>query len=505
MPDALELAALVRSRDVSPRELVDEAIARIEQLNPALNAVVHTMFEQARREADAPPAHPDGAFAGVPFLIKDLLTAYAGEPMAAGSRLYEGWRPDHDSEVMRRYRRSGVIVLGKTNTPEFGLAPFTEPRAKGIARNPWNVDRTTGGSSGGSAAAVASGMVPMAGGGDGGGSIRIPASCCGIFGFKATRGRVPTGPDEGELWAGAVTEGVLTRSVRDSAAMLDALHGEDVGAPYAAPPRERPFLDEVTTEPRRLRIAFTDAPMLGHDIHPDCRAAVRDAARLLESLGHVVEERAPVVDREAFNQAFITIICGEVLAELRDAATRVGREATRADVEVTTWGLATLGGAVSAGDYAGAQRHLQRTARVIARFFGDVDVFLTPTLGAPPVPHGTLQPTPTEQRLLAVFGALGAGGLMKRFGAIRDAAGTIFDFTPYPPLFNVSGQPAMSVPLWWNGEGLPVGVQLAARFGDDATLFQLAGALERARPWADRWPSVCARSAVREAPTPTGG
>ncbi|MEP7383519.1 MAG: amidase [Gemmatimonadota bacterium] len=490
MPDSLDLAALVRSRQVSPRELVEAAIARIERLNPQLNAVIHPMFAQARQIADAPLAHPEGTFAGVPFLIKDLLTAYAGEPLESGSALYAGWRPDHDSEVMRRYRRSGVIVLGKTNTPEFGLAPFTEPKAKGITRNPWNVDRTTGGSSGGSAAAVASGMVTMAGGGDGGGSIRIPASCCGVFGLKATRGRVPTGPDDGELWAGAVTEGVLSRSVRDSAAMLDALHGADVGAPYAAPPRERPFLGEVAADPGRLRIAFTDASMLGHAIHPDCSAAVRDAARLLESLGHHVEERAPSLDRDGFNQAFITIVCGEVVADLRDAARRLGREATRGDVEVATWGLATLGGAISAGDYASAHRYLQRIARGIGHFFEEVDLLLTPTLGAPPILHGALQPKPAEERLLKLFGALGAGRLMKRLGAIGEAAATIFDFTPYPPLFNITGQPAMSVPLWWNGEGLPVGVQLAGRFGDDATLFRVAGQLERARPWGGRWPGV---------------
>ena len=494
MPDSLDLAQLVRSRQASPRELVDQAIARIERLNPALNAVIHPMFAQARRVADAPLANSEAPFAGVPFLIKDLLTAFAGEPMANGSRLYEGWRPDHDSEVMRRYRQSGVIVLGKTNTPELGLAPFTEPKAKGITRNPWMLERTAGGSSGGSAAAVASGMVTMAGGGDGGGSLRIPASCCGLFGFKATRGRVPTGPDDGELWAGAVTEGVVTRSVRDSAAMLDALHGEDVGAPYAAPPRERPFLDEVASEPGRLRIAFTDAPMLGHAIHPDCSAAMRDAASLLESLGHHVEERAPVIDRDAFSRAFVTIVCGEVVADLNDAAPRVGRAATRRDVEVATWGLATLGAAVSAGDYASAQRYLQRTARTLGRFFEDVDVLLTPTLGAPPVLHGALQPTAGEERLLKLFGALGAGGIMKRFGAIEDAAASVFDFTPYPPLFNISGQPAMSVPLFWNGEGLPIGVQLAGRFGDDATLFRLAGQLERARPWADRWPAMAARA-----------
>ena len=496
MRDSLALAELVRTRQVSPRELVDAAIARIEQLNPTLNAVVHPMFDQARRIADAPLSDPAAPFAGVPFLIKDLLTAYAGEPMASGSKLYAGWRPDHDSEVMRRYRRAGVIVLGKTNTPEFGLTPYTEPKAKGIARNPWNVERTTGGSSGGSAAAVASGMVTMAGGGDGGGSIRIPASCCGIFGFKPSRGRVPTGPDDGEIWGGAVTEGVLTRSVRDSAAMLDAIHGDDTGAPYAAPSRARPFLDEVTSEPSRLRIAFTDAPMLGHEIHADCRAAVRDAARLLESLGHHVEERAPSVDRDAFNQAFITIVCGEVVADLRDAAVRLRRAATRDDVEVATWGLAMIGGSISAGDYASAQRYLQRAARTLAGFFQDYDLLLTPTLGSPPVRHGALQPKPAEERLLKVLGALGAGGLMTRLGAVEQAAAKIFDFMPYPPLFNTSGQPAMSVPLFWNGEGLPVGIQLAGRFGDDATLFRVAGQLERVRPWAERWPGVSATNGL---------
>ena len=489
-PDALALAQLVRTRETSPRELVDAAIGRIERLNPQLNAVVHPMFAQARHIADAPLSDPDAPFAGVPFLIKDLLTAYAGEPLQSGSRLYADWRPDHDSELMRRYRRAGVIVLGKTNTPELGLTPFTEPRTMGITRNPWNVTRTTGGSSGGSAAAVASGMVSIAGGGDGGGSIRIPSSCCGLFGFKASRGRVPTGPDDGEVWGGAVTEGVLTRTVRDSAAMLDCIHGEDVGAPYAAPPRVRPFLDEVTTEPGALRIAFTDAPMLGHTIHPDCSRAVRDAAQLLQSLGHHVEERAPILDRDAFNRAFITIICGEVVADLQDAARRTGREATRDDVEVATWGLAMLGHSISAGELASAQRHMQRVTRTIGAFFEQVDVLLTPTLGSPPVPHGTLQPKPAELRLLSVLGALRAGGVMKRLGAVDQAAATVFDFLPYPPLFNITGQPAMSVPLHWNAEGLPIGVQLAGRFADDATLFRVAGQLERARPWANRWPDI---------------
>ncbi|MCC6929831.1 MAG: amidase [Gemmatimonadaceae bacterium] len=488
--DSLALAHLIRTRQLSAAEAVDAAIARIEQLNPQLNAVVYPMFDQARQLASRPLADPAAPFAGVPFLIKDLLTAYEGEPIASGSKLYHGYRAPHDSELMRRYRQAGVIVLGKTATPEFGLTPYTEPTAHGVTRNPWDVTRTSGGSSGGSAAAVASGMVAMAGGGDGGGSIRIPSSCCGIFGFKPTRGRVPTGPDDGELWGGAVSEGVLTRTVRDSAAMLDAIDGEDVGAPYAAPPKARAFLDEVTTEPPPLRIAFTDAPMLGHGTHPDCSAAMRDAAALLQSLGHHVEEAAPAVDRDRFNEAFVTIVCGEVVADLHDATARLARTATRTDVELATWGLAMLGHAVSAGEYAIAQRYLQRAARGLGSFFERYDLLLTPTLGMPPVPHGALQPKTGEALMLRVFGALHAGGLMKRLGAVSQAAATVFDFIPYPPLFNVTGQPAMSVPLWWNGEGLPIGVQLAGRFGDDATLFRVAGQLERARPWATKWPSV---------------
>ena len=494
MSDSLELAQQIHSRQISAREAVDAAIARIERLNPKLNAVIYPMFEQARRLADAPLADPNAPFAGVPFLIKDLLTCYAAEPLESGSALYAGWRPDHDSELMQRYRRAGLITLGKTNTPEFGLVPYTEPKAKGITCNPWNLERTVGGSSGGSAAAVASGMVTVAAGGDGGGSIRIPASCCGLFGFKPSRGLVPTGPDDGEHWGGAATEGVLTRSVRDSAAMLDAISGEDAGAPYAAPHRLRPFLDEVTADPGKLRIAFTDAPMLGHGTHPDCSEAVRDAARLLESLGHHVQERAPVIDREEFNRAFVTIVCGEVVADLRDAERRLGRAATRRDVELATWGLSMLGGSLSAGDYASAQRYLQRSGRTLGAFFQECDLFLTPTLGAPPVKHGALQPKPAEARILKVMGALRAGGLMRRLGAVAQAAATVFDFIPYPPLFNATGQPAMSVPLHWNRDNLPIGVQLAARFGDDGTLFRIAGQLERARPWTDKWPGIAERS-----------
>ena len=488
--DALSLAELIRTRQVSSRELVAASIERIESLNPQLNAVVHKMFDRALKEADSPRG--GGPFDGVPFMLKDLLSWYAGEPTTSGSRLYEGWIPPFDTEMVKRYRRAGVIVVGKTNTPEFGLTPFTEPELFGPARNPWDTTRTTGGSSGGSAAAVASGMVPWAGGGDGGGSIRIPASCCGVFGLKPTRGRTPVGPVVGELWQGAAIEHCITRSVRDSAAMLDAVSGPDVGAPYWAPPQERPFLAEVTTSPGRLRIAYTSSPFLGHTVHPDCVAALADAVKLLESLGHEVVEAAPSVDREEFNRAFLTVICGEVHADLLEAKSIAGRTATPANVEFTTWGLNMLGKSLSSGAFVKAERYLRTSSRRVGAFFEDFDVLLTPTMAVPPFVIGELQPPPHERVLLKVLGRLRAGNVLKLLGALEQTADKIFDVIPYTPLFNITGQPAMSVPLYWNAANLPIGVHVVGKYGDESTLFRLAGQLEQARPWKDRRPPVSA-------------
>lgn len=488
--DALGLAALVRSRQVSPRELVSAAIERIESLNPRLNAVVHRMYDRALSQAEGELT--DGPFCGVPILIKDLLAWYAGEPITSGSRLYRGWIPPYDTEIVRRYRRAGVIVVGKTNTPEFGLTPFTEPELHGPTKNPWDTTRTPGGSSGGSGAAVASGMVPIGGGGDGGGSIRIPASCCGIFGLKPTRGRTPTGPLVGEHWQGAAVEHCLTRSVRDSAAMLDALRGSEPGSPYQTAEPERPYLSEVDAPPGRLRVAFTDTPFLGHTVHPDCRAALADAVKLLESLGHEVVESAPPVDRDPFNLAFLTLVCGEVSADLLEARDLVGRNATPDDVEVTTWALHLLGKQMSAAAFAKATHYLRQASRRVGRFFEHIDVLVTPTVAMPPFPIGQLQPPAHEKALMRVLGRLRAGTALKLLGALDKAAAELFDFIPYTPLFNVTGQPAMSVPLWWNAQGLPIGIHVVSRFGDEATLFRLAGQLERARPWADKHPSIWA-------------
>jgi amidase len=486
--DASGLADLVRRREVTPAELVETALGRIDRINPRVNAVIHRMDGSARTTAAGPL--PDGPFRGVPLLLKDLVSTVAGEPYRAGSRYLEGYVAPHDSELVRRYRQAGFILLGKTNTPEFGLTPFTEPVRFGPSRNPWDPGRTTGGSSGGSAAAVSAGMVPAAGGGDGGGSIRIPASCCGLFGMKPTRGRVPTGPDFGEIWHGAVVEHVVTRSVRDSAAILDATAGPDAGAPYYAPEAARPFLEEVSRDPGTLRIAFTDRPWLGRSVHPDCTAALHDAARLLESLGHHVEEASPELDGGAFARAFITLICAELRGDLDDAAALLGRSAKRGDLEPATWALALLGRAVSAGEYSQALRVLDRIARGVGPFFDRYDVLVTPTMSIPPFVIGALQPTPKERFLLGVLGALGSGRLLRMAGVLEQTADKVFDFIPWTPVINVTGQPAMSLPLCWNGSGLPIGVHFVGRYGDESTLYRLAGQLERARPWLMRLPAL---------------
>ncbi len=485
--DGLGLAELIRTQKVTPAELVEEAICRIEAHNPKINAVVYTMYDQARTAAKGDL--PDGPFKGVPFLLKDLIATCAGVPTSGGNRLLQHIPRPRDSEMVSRFKAAGVIILGKTNTPEFGLLPYTEPEALGATRNPWDPNRTPGGSSGGSAAAVAARMVPLAGGTDGGGSIRIPSSCCGLFGLKVTRGRTPTGPDVGEVWRGFGFEHVITRSVRDSAAMLDATAGADVGAPYVAPPPVRPFLQEVTTEPGRLRIAFTAQPFFGRSVHDDCKKGLEATVRLLQQLGHEVIEAAPQIDGEACAIAFVTILAGETRADIEWTARLAKRKPSLADFEATTYALGLLGKALSASECANAARLLQITAREVGRFFEQYDVLVTPTLSQPPVPIGALKPSGGEQALLQLIGRLNAGWLMSALGVIEPLAAKTFDFVPYTPLFNVTGQPAMSVPLHWNNAGLPIGMQFVGRFGDEATLFRLAGQLERAQPWFDRAPA----------------
>ena len=486
--DATALAALVRTGKVTPLELIKVAMRRLEAVNPAVNAVVYRMDEEARALADG--IDRGAVFAGVPFLAKDLQSDYAGHPTSRGSRLLVNRVAENDTELVRRVRATGVSVLGKTNTPEFGLLPYTEPALWGPCRNPWALDRTPGGSSGGSAAAVAAGIVPMAGGGDGAGSIRMPASCCGLFGLKPTRARTPSGPERGEPWRGAAVEHVLTRSVRDSAAMLDATHGPEPGSPYRIEPPARPFSHEVGADPGRLRIAWTTEPMLGSSVHPDCVDAVAGTVKLLEELGHEVVEETPGVDGPAFARAFLRMMAGELGAELEELTRALGRKPRQGELEPLTRCLGLVSRALSARDYAHALRILERTGNAVSAFFTDWDVLVTPTLATPPPAIGGLPPRPIEHLQLRVLGAIGSGRVVKMAGLIDRTAESAFDFTPWTPVFNISGQPAMSVPLHWNAEGLPIGVHFVARVGDEATLLRLAGQLERARPWFDRVPEI---------------
>ena len=486
--DATALAALVRAGETTPLELIEVAMRRLEAVNPAVNAVVYRMDDEARARAAA--VDRDAVFAGVPFLAKDLQSDYAGHPTSRGSRLLVDRVAENDTELVRRVRATGVSILGKTNTPEFGMLPYTESALWGPCRNPWALDRSPSGSSGGSAAAVAAGIVPMAGGGDGAGSIRMPASCCGLFGLKPTRGRTPSGPERGESWRGAAIEHLLTRSVRDSAAMLDATHGPEAGSPYRIEPPGRPFSREVGADPGRMRIAWTTEPMLGSSVHPDCVDAVAGTVKLLEELGHEVVEDTPRVDGPAFARAFVRMMTGELGAEMEDLTNALGRRPRRGELEPLTLCLGLVSRALSAGDFAHALRILERTGNAVAAFFTDWDVLVTPTLATPPPAIGGLPPRPIEHLQLRMLGAIGSGRLIRMAGLVDRTADSAFDFTPWTPVFNFSGQPAMSAPLHWSADGLPIGVHFVARVGDEATLLRLAGQLELARPWFDRVPEI---------------
>ncbi len=490
--DGLALAELVRKGDVTASELVETAIARIERYNPRLNAVVYPLFARARAQARAAADLPDGPFRGVPFLIKDLLSALAGEPMQQGSRMYAGWCPPTNSALVDRYLASGAVILGKTNTPEFGLLPTTEPVSQGASHNPWDLERTPGGSSGGSGAAVAARLVPLAAGGDGGGSIRIPSSCCGLFGLKPTRGRTPTGPFSAEGWNGFAIEHVLTRSVRDSAAMLDVVSGWYPGDFHYLPRPPSPFLGEVGAKPKKLRIAVSTAPYLPAKVHSDAVDAVDDVAGLLRELGHEVVDAAPTLDSAAFARAFVTVIGAQTASGIRRAERQVGRKAGRADFEVRTRLSAAVGKAFDAADYVDAVALLLSEARRVHEFLEGFDVILNPTVSQPPPKLGFLDkhgPMAVVEKLLAT---LPVGRLLTNGKLIDQAEAEAFDFVPWTPVYNVTGQPSMSVPLFWNADDLPVGTMFTAKFGNEALLFRLASQLEAARPWAGRRPPLIA-------------
>ena len=486
--DGLEMAARVASGDVSPLDLLDAAIERIEAYNPQLNAVVHRQYEDAKQRANS--SKHSGPFAGVPFLLKDLLGEEAGQPSTCSNAALASWRAAHDSELVRRFKASGLNILGRTNTPELGIYGVTESQFRGPAYNPWHLDHSPGGSSGGSGAVVGARMVPIAHGGDGGGSIRIPAAHNGVFGLKATRGRLPAGPDRGERWNGFVCEGVITRSVRDTAACLDAIAGPDIGAPYFAAPPEQPFLSAMKSDPKPLRIAITDDALFGNETHADNLAAVRHTGKLLESLGHTVEYARPQFDRDKLVKAYLVVVGAGVSMGLMQIEDKIGRTLKPSEAELSTWAMKLIADSVNAGEYMYFVNTIHHEARRVAAFFEDWDMLLTPTAAAPPAKVGQFALTAAQRTQVKFLRRLPVKKLLEF--ALDQMAKDALDATPNTMLFNQTGQPAMSVPLYWNEDDLPIGTQLVGRYGDEATLLRVARQLEDAQPWNERRPGLIA-------------
>ncbi len=465
--DGLGLAALVARGEVSPAELVEEAIERIDRHNPALNAVVYDARDEARRVASG--ELPDGPFRGVPFLIKDLGCDVAGMPQTSGSRFLKNVVSESDGELTRRYRAAGVVILGKTNTPELGITGTTESAQLGPCRSPWNTDHITGGSSGGAAAATAAGIVPLAHASDGLGSIRIPAACCGLFGLKTTRERNPGGPKDAARAIGFAVDHVVSRSVRDSAAMLDCTGYPEPASPYAPPPKLRPYMEEIQTEPGRLRVAFSGQTPSGRPIDPEIAAALGETAALLESLGHDVEERGLGIDYRQLYKTQGIVGAANAAANFHSLVEKMGREPAEDEFEPLTWAGIRAGRKLSGERVMRAWRTLRVLNREILGLFEEVDIFLTPVMGTVPPRIGHIDPVRVAPREVS-----------------RRQARAF----PFTPPFNFTGQPAMSVPLAMSADGLPIGMQFAARYADEATLLRLAAQLEQERPWRARKPRI---------------
>ena len=487
--DATQLADLVARREVDAGELLDIALAQHQRTHARINAICRTLEAEARAQLAGPPLI--GPFAGVPFLLKDGVQDIAGLPTGYGSAGMRHVVPTETAHIVRRYREAGLVVFGKTNLPEFALKAVTDSRANGRSNNPWNLAHVPGGSSGGAAAAIAAGVVPMAAGADGGGSIRIPAACCGLFGLRPSRGRVSSGPGLGEAWFGASSEGVISRSVRDSARALDAIAGAQPGDPFTVAAPALPWARAMQRPPRRLRIGFTTASPLGTPVHAEAIAAVADAAALLASLGHDVEEAAPAVDGPLLARNYLHVYFGQVPAAMARAFAAGAR---RGEFELLTRIIETLGKATSAGTLTQNLAQWNQHARALADFHQRFDLLLTPTLAHAPVRHGAGDPPAAQQLVLDLLDRTGLLGLLARTGLLASTVDKIatdsLQYVPFTQLANLTGTPAMSVPLHWTADGLPLGVQFVAPFGQEDLLLQLAAQLEQARPWFDRLPAL---------------
>ncbi len=464
--DAIGLAELVASGDVSAREVIEAAIMKAEEFNPVINAIVTPMFEAAREVADSPP---EGPLAGVPFLIKDL-NMVKGVRCSMGSRLWADFIPDHDSEIVRRYRKAGLVLFGKSNTPEVGLAATTESVLLGPCRNPWDLSRTTGGSSGGAAAAVAAGILPAAHATDGGGSIRIPASCCGLVGLKPTRARTPMGPDAGEGWGSMATGHVVSRTVRDSAVFLDVTHGPAKGDPYHPPVFSGSYLQDHKADPGKLKIAVDLTPNSTGQVHEECVTGISNTVKLLEDLGHFVEDINLDFDREDFSNGTYVLVASNVANTVQSRAEKLGiNELDLEHIESNTLGAARLGKEFSGQDYARAMGVIHTVGRLVEDQFERHDIILSPTLLQPPVPLRFMNTN---------------DGNSEQYGE------RIQQFWGFTHLYNATGNPAISLPLHWSKNNLPIGIQFAGAFGNELLLLQLANQLEQAQPWINRKPPM---------------
>lgn len=482
--DGIGLSELVAKKEVTLNELISSAIARIEELNPKLNAVIHKMYEDAQMSVGK--INHNAPFVGVPFLLKDISQAVQGEKLTQGSKLFQTYRASQDSEYVVRMRKTGVVFLGQTNVPEFALMGITEPKFYGPTRNPWNTDYTPGGSSGGSAAAVASGMVPIAGANDGGGSIRIPAAYCGLFGLKPTRGRTPVGPQYGRAWQGASVEHVLTKTVRDSAYMLDLLKGPEKGGAFSVPNDRSSYLSQLDKPlSKEVKIAFSVKSPLGTEVHPECRQAVVKTAKFLEELGFIVEEKEAPVDGIKLANSYFTMYFGEVAATLANAEKIIGRKVKMEDVEPTTWVLGMIGKVTNAAEFVLSMQEWDVAAYKMEMFHETYDFYMTPTTAFPPAKIGELDQSKMESFFIQLAGKLHLGKPLKKMGIVEQIAKKSLMRTPFTQLANLTGQPAMSVPLHLTADGLPCGVQFMAARGREDLLFQLAAMLEKSPIWID--------------------
>ncbi|MFN8299323.1 MAG: amidase family protein [Chitinophagales bacterium] len=488
--DATSLAQLIKTKQVSAEELLETAITRAEAVNPKLNAIVTKLYDLGKEQLKT--VDPNAPFAGVPYLLKDLGPQLKGTRYTNASRLMKDYISKENSEVTNRVLKSGLVIFGKTNTSEFGLNPFVENELFGPCRNAWNQAHTAGGSSGGSAAAVGAGIVPMGSANDGGGSIRIPASCNGLFGLKCSRGRVTLGPQFGEMWSGAVSEGVVTRSVRDSALYLDLIAGPLEGEPYVIQKPELPYAEEVNREPRKLKIGYSVQMPAGLDFpqDPENIKAIEHTVKLLRSLGHEVEEIPLPFNKDLLINMLYTLVLSELSATLDYLAEQRGKKPHYSEVEPNTWLLYKLGKSFSANDFALSRLRWNEVSRTMGNFHKQYDLLLTPTLGMKPFKIGALQASRFEDQALRLMNALGISSLVRYTGLIEKIASKIFQWMPYPALANITGQPAVSVPLYWSADNLPVGVMFTASIGDEATLFRLGAQLEKAQPWFNRVPNL---------------